>query len=102
MTGVQTCALPICGSCSGGGGGGGGDGGGDGGGGGYDDADDDDGGGGVNYSVNDLAAMISDNTVNIPPRPAESRLSLANNQKLCKTFGWQPYMNLQDWIKEQL
>ena len=57
---------------------------------------------GKNYSVNELAEMISENTVNIPPRPAEARLSLANNQKLCKTFGWQPSMNLQDWIKEQL
>ena len=57
---------------------------------------------GKNYSVNELAEMISENTVNIPPRPAEARLSLANNKKLCKTFGWQPSMNLQDWIKEQL
>lgn len=57
---------------------------------------------GTNYSVNEVASMISENTVNIPPRPAEARLSLANNQKLCKTFGWQPSMNLQDWIKEQL
>ena len=57
---------------------------------------------GVNYSVNDLAAMISDNTVNIPPRPAESRLSLANNQKLCKTFGWKPKMKLGDWVATQI
>lgn len=55
-----------------------------------------------NYSVNELAAMISDNTVNIPPRPAETRLSLANNQKLCDTFGWEPTMKLEDWIARQL
>ena len=57
---------------------------------------------GKNYSVNELAAMISDNTVNIPPRPAEARLSLANNQKLYKTFGWKPTMKLEDWIAAQL
>lgn len=55
-----------------------------------------------NYSVNELAEMISDNTVNIPPRPAETRLSLANNQKLCDTFGWEPTMKLEDWIARQL
>jgi len=57
---------------------------------------------GKNYSVNELAAMISDNTVNIPPRPAEARLSLANNSKLYETFGWKPYMKLEDWIAAQL
>ena len=57
---------------------------------------------GKNYSVNELAAMISDNTVNIPPRPAEARLSLANNKKLYETFGWRPYMKLEDWIAAQL
>ena len=57
---------------------------------------------GKNYSVNELAAMISDDTVNIPPRPAEARLSLANNQKLYTTFGWRPSMNLEDWIAAQL
>ena len=57
---------------------------------------------GKNYSVNELAAMISDNTVNIPPRPAEARLSLANNSKLYETFGWKPRMKLEDWIADQL
>ena len=57
---------------------------------------------GKNYSVNELAAMISDTTVNIPPRPAEARLSLANNSKLYETFGWKPRMKLEDWIAAQL
>ena len=57
---------------------------------------------GKNYSVNELAAMISDNTVNIPPRPAEARLSLANNKKLYEAFGWRTYMKLEDWIASQL
>lgn len=57
---------------------------------------------GRNYSVNELASMISDSTINVPPRPAETRLSLANNQKLCDTFGWKPTMKLEDWIAKQL
>jgi UDP-glucose 4-epimerase len=57
---------------------------------------------GTNYSVNQIARMISNHTVNIPPRPGEARVSLANNQKLCKTFGWEPTMKLEDWIAAHL
>ena len=53
---------------------------------------------GNNYSVNQIARAISTNTVNITPRPGEARISLANNQKLRKTFGWEPTMNLYEWI----
>lgn len=59
-------------------------------------------GSGINYSVNDVAAMISDETVNVSPRLGEARLSLANNQKLRKTFGWEPTIKLEDWIGKQL
>ena len=53
---------------------------------------------GTNYSVNQIARMISDNKVNIAPRPGETRYILANNQKLRKTFGWEPKVNLEEWI----
>lgn len=56
---------------------------------------------GTNYSINQIARMISNNTINIAPRPGETRLSLANNQKLCKTFGWKPTIKLEDWINGQ-
>ena len=59
-------------------------------------------GNGVNYSVNEVATMISDNTVNIPPRIGEARISLANNEKLRSTFDWVPTVKLQDWIEKQL
>jgi UDP-glucose 4-epimerase len=59
-------------------------------------------GNGVNYSINQIARMIDHPTVNIPPRPGEARTSLANNQKLRKTFGWEPTVKVEDWIKEQL
>jgi len=42
--------------------------------------------------------LISKDTVNITPRPGEIRYSLANNQKLRKTFGWEPTEILEDWI----
>lgn len=59
-------------------------------------------GSGTNYSVNQISRMISDNTINIAPRAGEARISLANNQKLSKTFGWKPTMVLEDWIAAHL
>lgn len=56
-------------------------------------------GSGVNYSVNQVASMISDNIVNIPPRIGEARETLANNKKIYDTFDWKPSMNLKNWIK---
>ena len=56
---------------------------------------------GKNYSVNEIASMISDNTVNIPPRIGESRVTLANNNKLRKTFGWEPTVDLFEWVSKQ-
>tara|TARA_Y100000114_G_scaffold128033_1_gene124932 strand:- start:2035 stop:2931 length:897 start_codon:yes stop_codon:yes gene_type:complete len=58
-------------------------------------------GNGVNYSINEIASMISDNTINIPPRIGEARTTLANNSKLSQTFGWKPNVNLKDWIQKQ-
>lgn len=59
-------------------------------------------GNGINYSINEVASMISDNTVNIPPRVGESRITLANNQKMKDTFSWKPSVKLKNWIKDQL
>ena len=58
-------------------------------------------GNGVNYSINEIASAISDNQTNIPPRIGESRVTLANNNKLKQTFGWDPKVNLMGWISEQ-
>lgn len=59
-------------------------------------------GNGINYSINEVASMISDNTVNVPPRVGESRITLANNQKMKDTFSWKPSVKLKNWIKDQL
>ena len=58
-------------------------------------------GNGLNYSINEIADAISDNQTNIPPRIGESRVTLANNDKLKQTFGWDPKVNLMEWISEQ-
>ena len=57
---------------------------------------------GTNHSVNQVARMISDKTTNIAPRLGESLVTLANNQKLRKTFGWEPIVKLEEWIASQL
>lgn len=57
---------------------------------------------GNNYSINQIARMFDHETINIAPRPGEARVSLANNQKLRNTFGWQPTMKLEDWLSSHL
>ena len=57
---------------------------------------------GLNHSINEIAAMISDSKINIPARPGESKISLANNTKLRETFDWKPTVKLEDWIKDVL
>ena len=59
-------------------------------------------GSGKNYSVNEIASFISDDTINIPPRVGEARNSLANIDKIRKTFAWKPEMNVEEWIKTHL
>jgi len=54
---------------------------------------------GRNYSVNELAQMIGGQTKNIPPRPGESKITLADNNLAKELLGWQPTVNLPDWIK---
>jgi UDP-glucose 4-epimerase len=55
---------------------------------------------GTNYSINQISRMISNYTVNVAPRPGESRLTLANNKKFKTTFGWEPTTKLEDWIRD--
>ena len=59
-------------------------------------------GSGKNYSVNEIASFISDDTINIPPRIGEARNSLANIDKIKKTFAWKPEVDVEQWIKTQL
>jgi len=59
-------------------------------------------GSGKNYSVNEIASFISNDTINIPPRIGEARNSLANIDKIQKTFAWKPEVDVEQWIKTQL
>jgi len=58
-------------------------------------------GNGINYSINEIANSISDAQINIPPRVGEARTTLANNEKLKNVFGWEPKVNLMEWIGRQ-
>lgn len=51
-------------------------------------------------SVKKIASMFSDDIVHLPPRPAEARHSSANISKIKRTYGWEPKINLEKWIKE--
>jgi UDP-glucose 4-epimerase len=53
---------------------------------------------GINYSVNQIADMISDSQVHIPPRRGESRITLADNDRL-SNLGWEPKHTIEDYIK---
>jgi len=59
-------------------------------------------GSGKNYSVNEIASFISDDTINIPPREGEVKTSLANIDKMKKTFAWKPEVDVEEWIRGQL
>lgn len=55
---------------------------------------------GINYSVNQVAKMISDDVVYIPPRPAEARVTLADISKARRLLNYMPSVELSEWINE--
>ena len=57
---------------------------------------------GTNHSVLELAAMISDNTVEVEARIGEAYITLANNQKIRDILGWAPTKQIGDYVKEEL
>lgn len=57
---------------------------------------------GTNHSVLELAAMISDNTVEVEARMGEAYITLANNQKIRDILGWAPTKHIGDYVKEEL
>ena len=52
---------------------------------------------GIEYSVNQIADMISDDQVYISARVGEARRSVADISKI-KSIGWDPYVKLEEWI----
>jgi len=57
---------------------------------------------GTNHSVLELAAMISDNTVEVEERIGEAYITLANNQKIRDILGWAPTKHIGDYVKEEM
>lgn len=57
-------------------------------------------GSGVNYSINDIASMFNTETTNIPERAGEMKETLANITKAKDILGWQPKINLEEWLNE--
>lgn len=57
---------------------------------------------GKNYSINEIANLISNNKFYLPPRPGEARETKASNQKMQEVFSWKPKCSLEDWIKLEL
>ena len=55
---------------------------------------------GTNHSINQVANMISTDYKFIPPRPGESRVTLANIDKAKTLLGYLPTIELSDWIDE--
>ncbi len=53
---------------------------------------------GRTYSVNELAKMIGGPTINIPPR-IEPRENLADNTLARELLGWEPTVNLPEWLE---
>ena len=54
---------------------------------------------GVEYSVNQIANMISDIQRNLPARVGEARRSVADISKI-KSIGWEPKVQLEDWVND--
>jgi UDP-glucose 4-epimerase len=53
---------------------------------------------GSNYSVNQVANMISNHQTFIEPRPGEARETLADNTKARERLSWEPTIKLEDVI----
>ena len=59
-------------------------------------------GSGINYSINEVASMISKDVKHISPRVGEARISLANIDKISNIFAWKPQQDLEEWIRKQI
>jgi len=55
-------------------------------------------GSGKNYSIKQIADLISSNQTYLPKRSGEMETTLANIEKIIKVLGWQPETDVLDWI----
>lgn len=59
-------------------------------------------GSGVNYSIIELANMISEKKQSLPPRQGEAKETLADITKAKTLLGWEPTKSIVDYIQENL
>ena len=57
---------------------------------------------GKNYSINEIASMVSNNFKYIPSRIGEATETLGNTDKINKVFGWNSTVDIKDWINSNL
>jgi UDP-glucose 4-epimerase len=58
-------------------------------------------GSGKNYSIKEIALSISDKLVYLPERSGEASTTLANIDKIKNVIGWEPEIDVIDWINGQ-
>jgi UDP-glucose 4-epimerase len=56
----------------------------------------------INYSINQIADLISTNQTNIAARPGEAKETLADNSKFKAVFNWEPKVSLVEWVKDAM
>ena len=56
-------------------------------------------GSGVNYSITEVANMFNCKTTNIPARPGEMRVTLCESVEARKLLGWNPTIDIKDYIQ---
>ena len=57
-------------------------------------------GSGKNISINNIAKMISNDIEYLPERQGEVKATLADIKKIKLILGWNPNMNLENWVKK--
>lgn len=57
---------------------------------------------GKNWSINEIASIISDDVIYYPARAGEMRETLANIDKAMSYMTWKPKVNLIDWIHSKI
>lgn len=57
-------------------------------------------GSGINYSVNELASIVGGETLYLPAREGESKITLANITKIKNDLNWFPTIKLEKWLEE--
>lgn len=57
---------------------------------------------GKNYSINELTDIIGGNTTNLPERPGEAHISLADPNKISELLGWKSKYSLEEWLRTEV